>query len=102
MNCHGDNKEKKDAHKHSAWKHMIHMAICCGLPIVVIAALPLIAKISPRASGILVWIAPFLCPIMMITMLPMMFGHNKKDDCHENSNVKHDNDNHLELNKATE
>lgn len=81
MSCHGDNKGNHESHSHSPLKHMLHMIICCGLPIIVISALPLIARYSPEAGGILGRIAPFLCPIMMLIMLPMMFMNNKKGSC---------------------
>ncbi len=100
MNCHGDNKGKQEANNHSPLKHMLHMAICCGLPILIIAALPLITKFSPGLGGTLAWIAPFLCPLMMLAMLPMMFGGNKKGSCCDNE--KQDNNKPLELNKSAE
>jgi len=81
MNCHGDNKEKKVTHKHSPLKHMLHMAVCCGLPIIIIGLLPIITKLSPSAGSVIGKITPFLCPIMMISMLPMMLGGNKKGSC---------------------
>ena len=76
MNCHGDNKEKQRSH--SPLKHMLHMLICCGLPIVIIGLLPFIARINPAAGGALGKIAPYLCPVMMLAMLPMMLGGSKK------------------------
>ncbi|MBU5483118.1 hypothetical protein KQI86_02190 [Clostridium sp. MSJ-11] len=84
MKCHGDNKENGEARKHSSFKHMLHMILCCGLPIVIILSLPLIARFSPKAAGMLGIIAPFICPLMMIFMLPMMFGKNKKGSCCSN------------------
>lgn len=102
MNCHGDNKGKQETHKHSALKHMLHMAICCGLPIIIIGSLPLITRFSPEAGGILGKIAPFLCPIMMIAMLPMMFRGGKKGSCCDDTSKNHDNDKQLELNKPIE
>ncbi|GAA0730140.1 hypothetical protein GCM10008905_31060 [Clostridium malenominatum] len=79
MKCHSDKK-------HSPLKHMLHMVLCCGLPIVILLSLPLIAKFSPSAAGVLRVIAPFICPLMMIFMLPMMLGGNKKGSCCDNSN----------------
>lgn len=102
MNCHEDNKEKQGTHKHSSLKHMLHMALCCGLPIVIIGFLPLIARYSPGLGGILGRIAPFLCPILMMLMLPMMLRGNKKGNCCDDKNEKHDNDKPLELNKSIE
>lgn len=88
MNCHEDNKGKQGVHNHSPLKHMLHMVICCGLPIVIIASLPLIYKFSPGAAKTLGVIAPFLCPIMMIGMLPMMLGgsRSKKESCCDDKN----------------
>lgn len=102
MNCHGDNKAKQGAHKHSAMKHMLHMALCCGLPIVIIGALPLITRLSPAAAGILGRIAPFLCPLMMLAMLPMMFAGSKKGSCCEDANENQADNKPLELNKSAE
>lgn len=79
MNCHEDKKQ--GTHKHSPLKHMLHMVICCGLPIIVIALLPFIAKLSPNAGSVIGRVTPFLCPIMMIFMMPMMMRSNKKDTC---------------------
>ena len=81
MNCHGDNKEKQGNHKHSPLKHMLHMAICCGLPIIVIGLLPVITRFSPSAGNVIGKVAPFLCPIMMIFMMPMMMRGSKKGSC---------------------
>ena len=85
MNCHDDNKNAKGAHNHSPLKHMLHMILCCGLPIVVLALLPIISGFSPAAGNVVSKIAPFLCPIMMISMLLMMFGGNKNKSCCSNA-----------------
>jgi len=84
MNCHKDNKESNETHKHSPLKHMLHMVLCCGLPIVIIGLLPFIARFSPGTSKMLAVITPFLCPLMMLLMIPMMMGGNKKKSCCEN------------------
>jgi hypothetical protein len=78
------------------------MALCCGLPIIIIGALPLITRFSPGAGGILLRIAPFICPIMMISMMLMMFRGNKKGSCCSDANESHDNDKPLELDKSLE
>lgn len=98
MNCHGNNKENHKGHNHSPLKHMLHMILCCGLPIVIVGFLPLISRISPNAGSFVTKIVPFLCPIMMIGMIPMMFGGNKKSSCCENK----DETKALELNKTVE
>lgn len=93
MNCHEDRKENKGSHNHSPLKHMLHMALCCGLPILIIGLLPVITKFSPGAAKLLGGIAPFICPLMMFAMIPMMLGGRKKESCcdhtkDENTNTK--------------
>jgi hypothetical protein len=84
MNCH-ENKEKKTSQGHNPMKHMLHMILCCGLPIVIVGLLPLITKVSPGAAGVVSRIVPYLCPIMMISMMVMMIGGNKRKDCCSNT-----------------
>jgi len=81
MICHGNSKNEKGSHNHSLLKHMLHMAICCGLSIIIVGALPIIARFSPAAAGIIGMITPFLCPIMMLLMLPVMLRGDKKTNC---------------------
>lgn len=90
MNCHENNKEtqeNQETHNHSPLKHILHMIICCGLPIIVLAFLPVITRLSPGTGRIVSVIAPFLCPIMMISMMFMMCGGKKKNCC-ENKDKK--------------
>lgn len=83
MNCH----ENKGTHKHSPLKHMLHMILCCGLPVLIFASLPFISKVNLGVSRVLSIIVPFICPIMMIGMIPMMLGmgNNKKSSCCKNN-----------------
>ena len=84
MKCCDDKQEEQGVKKHSPIKHMLHMVICCGLPILIIGFLPFIARFSPRISIILGFIAPFICPLMMGGMMFMIFkgnGHKKKPTC---------------------
>lgn len=99
MSCHGNNKENNGAHNHghSPLKHMLHMILCCGLPIVIIGLLPFIARFSPGAGRVLGWIAPFLCPIMMLMMLPMMFRGNKGRSCCEGKEESNNESKPLEI-----
>ena len=102
MNCHGDNKEKKSNHNHSPIKHILHMVLCCGLPIVILGLLPFISKLSPGVAGVLGLIAPFICPIMMGIVMFTMFGGKKKSNCCDNRNEKNDHIKSLEINKPVE
>lgn len=77
------NKKNSNSKEHSPMKHMIHMILCCGLPIVIIALLPFIAGFSPAMAGLLGVIAPFICPVMMGGMMIMMFRSNKHSCCDE-------------------
>lgn len=94
MNCHRNNEDKKQTHNHNPLKHMLHMIICCGLPIVIVGILPLIAKYNSNLSNILARVTPFLCPIMMVSMLVMMLVRNKKTGCC--SDTKHNDQNSKE------
>ena len=68
---HNDAKTSKCSHKN----HFLHLALCCGLPLLLLVGLPLVGY-----QGILLSIAPFICPIMMFVMMPMMMkGHNHKE-----------------------
>jgi hypothetical protein len=99
MNFHRNNKDNQGSHNHSPLKHMLHMVLCCGLPIVVLAALPLITRFSTGAGSAISKIVPFICPIMMVGMMAMMFGNNKKSSCCDKTN---DDNKSLELNKTIE
>ncbi|MBU3114848.1 hypothetical protein [Clostridium lacusfryxellense] len=86
MNYNEDKKGKQSNGKHSPLKHMLHMAICCGLPITILFSLPLIIKASPSIGSVVLRILPFICPVMMIFMIPMMMRGSKKGSCCDNTN----------------
>jgi hypothetical protein len=61
------------------------MVLCCGAPILLLIVISLLganfAGLKIALSGAL----PFICPIMMLIMMPMMFMRNKNSgECHEN------------------
>lgn len=77
--CKNDNDENRKKPVHNHKRHMLHIALCCGLPLALIFVLPLIGY-----KGFLTTIAPFICPIMMLIMVPMMLRGNG-DSSHSNS-----------------
>ena len=79
MNCHGNNKNEENK-KHNPMKHMLMMVLCCGLPLLIIVALPFI-NIGGGFKAAIGGIAPFICPIMMVFMMWMMFKDRKHGDC---------------------
>ncbi|BCN29577.1 hypothetical protein [Anaeromicropila herbilytica] len=88
MNFNKENKEQRRMHIHNPINHLIHMILCCGLPILIVFSLPLISRYSPALSGLLGIIAPFICPIMMGGMMIMMFRKKDMKCC---KNTKDDN-----------
>ena len=90
MNCCGkkenENKESgitSDPVQESKMKHKGHMshmwmmALCCGVPIVILIIMPLLG--ISLFKGALLGIVPFICPIMMMIMMPMMMRKNNCD-----------------------
>ncbi|GAA0751715.1 hypothetical protein [Clostridium sartagoforme] len=85
MNCHRGNNESKSDVKHNNFKYLLHMILCCGLPIIIVSLLPIISKVFPKISGLLGLIAPFICPLMMLSMVIMMSRGKKKNCCGNDS-----------------
>ena len=79
MNCHGNNKNGENK-KHNPIKHMLMMVLCCGLPFILVAILPFL-NIRGGFKAALTGIAPFICPLMMLIMIPMMFKGMKHGNC---------------------
>ncbi len=82
MNCHGknDHNGQEGSGKKSHWSHLLMMVLCCGAPALVLLLLPVVAKVgSPETAKVLAGVAPFLCPLIMVLMIPMMFKGNKSD-----------------------
>ncbi|HEY5562354.1 MAG TPA: hypothetical protein VIK72_11485 [Clostridiaceae bacterium] len=71
--------------KHGPMNHMLMMVICCGLPVLLLIALPFIGIFGAGFKLTLGTIIPFLCPVMMLLMIPMMLKSNKngKSCCDE-------------------
>ena len=81
MHHHESKEEKSGTHKHSPLHHMIHMIICCGLPILIIVSIPFIAKYNLGLATSLGVIAPFIYPIRIGGMMLTMLGGKKKETC---------------------
>ncbi|MFT8502545.1 MAG: hypothetical protein ABF702_11525 [Lacticaseibacillus paracasei] len=90
MNCcnhdsghsNGDNQNGKKGHAGGHIGHLLMMALCCGAPLILLLVIPLLGTSLPGVKAVLLFILPFICPIMMIGMLPMMFMRRKHDDNH--------------------
>lgn len=101
MNCCKNDHENHENHhrqKKGHSSHMLMMVLCCGLPLLLLASLPLISRFFPGAYGTIALIIPFLCPLMM---LPMMLGGmiNKKNPESQKDLVKSvEKTNHSETN----
>ncbi len=99
MNCHGNHNDSGNNQnkKHKGHlSHMLMMALCCGAPIIILLLVPFLINNGGAAiAKPLATIAPFICPIMMVFMIPMMLkGHSskssQKDECHEEESGKTD------------
>lgn len=79
MNCHGthDNNNKQNKKQKGHFPHMLMMALCCGAPIIILSIVPFLMNNGGSAiAKPLGAIAPFICPVMMVFMIPMMLkGH---------------------------
>lgn len=80
--------KSKGKKEHSPIRHMLHMVLCCGLPVVILSFLPVIYRVSPALAGLLGMITPFICPIMMGLMMFMMFRGRDKHSCCDNSKTE--------------
>lgn len=78
MNC--DGNKNKESKKHNPIKHMLMMVLCCGLPFLIVSVLPFI-NIGGGFKAVITGIAPFICPLMMLLMIPMMFKGMKNGGC---------------------
>ena len=80
--CDGNNKNEGSGqeHKHkSHFSHMWMMLLCCGAPVMLLIMLPLISSLNPGIRNPLASIIPFICPVMMVMMIPMMLKGNKSN-----------------------
>lgn len=80
--CNGNHQHKEDRHEghRGHLSHIWMMLLCCGAPVLILLLLPAIRAVIPGAGNVVNKIIPFLCPLMMFMMLPMMFRRNKADE----------------------
>lgn len=99
--CQGNDNHNKNNHKGHGKGHMGHMLmmiLCCGVPVILLLLLPLLSNVFPGSNGVLSRIIPFICPLMMIAMLPTMFRKDKGNT----ENSPYDNNKQLEETKQKE
>jgi hypothetical protein len=78
-----EHEKKEKSGSHTSVKHMLLMVLCCGLPILLIGILPFLKIGNAGFKVTLASIIPFLCPIMMLFMIPMMLkGSKEGNSCH--------------------
>lgn len=82
MNCHDNKNSNNKSHSHSPIKHLFHMILCCAAPILIVAVLPFL-RINSGLRAAIAGITPFICPIMMFLMIPMMLKGMGKDASHD-------------------
>jgi len=80
--CNNKNNNSNNGHSHHMWM----MILCCGAPILLLLIISLLGTNFTGIRVILAGILPFVCPIMMIIMIPMMFMKRKGNGkCHEDN-----------------
>lgn len=66
-------------HHNGHRSHLRMMALCCGLPILLLLLLPFIGNMIPGTQGTLARIVPFLCPVLMVFMMFSMMKNNRQE-----------------------
>ncbi|MBZ4646623.1 MAG: hypothetical protein PWR27_165 [Petroclostridium sp.] len=90
MNCHGNHNHKGNNGEHNHKGHMSHMwlmILCCAIPLVLLLLLPLLKINNPAIQGLLSGAVFFLCPLMHLFMLPMMFRKDKNKEENHNHHL---------------
>ena len=80
MSCHDNNATKSNGNAHKGhFLHMILMALCCIIPLVLLAVLPFLKIGNTALSSTLRGAALLICPLMMVFMMLPAFGNKKND-----------------------
>jgi len=69
------NNNAKKGHLHHMWM----MILCCGAPILLLGVISLWGTSYSGSKAVLAGALPFICPIMMIAMIAMMFRKDNGD-----------------------
>lgn len=65
------------------------MVLCCGTPLLLLLIISLLGTGFSGTKVFFIGALPFICPIMMLIMMPMMFiQKNGSGDCHEQTSVE--------------
>ncbi|MGE4284957.1 MAG: hypothetical protein AB7G87_14785, partial [Clostridia bacterium] len=85
VKCHETQNNNNNNEGHSHKGHMSHMwlmVLCCAIPLLLLFALPLLKVNNPNLKGLLSGAIFFLCPLLHLLMMPLMFrkDKNKKED----------------------
>jgi hypothetical protein len=84
-NCHGNNSDNNKGNKHKGHlSHMLMMILCCGAPMLLLFLITILGRSNFGISGFFSRILPFLCPLMMLLMLPMMLKKDKGNKSNQN------------------
>lgn len=85
-NNHENGNEGTQVKKHKGhMSHLLMMILCCGAPLLILLFLPVISNnVSPNQRNLLITLVPFVCPVMMMFMMPMMRKGNKEKQVEHN------------------
>jgi hypothetical protein len=79
MNCHGNNEnnQSKGNHKKGHILHILLMILCCAIPLLLFFVLPIFNIDNANLKNFMSGAILFLCPLMHLLMMPLMFGKDK-------------------------
>ncbi|OPX42467.1 hypothetical protein CLHUN_35920 [Ruminiclostridium hungatei] len=81
MNCHGNHNNNQNKKHKGHMSHMLIMALCCGAPLILLLVVSFLINNGGAAiARPLAAIAPFICPVMMVFMIPMMLKGHKNNN----------------------
>ncbi len=82
FNKNSNNAKDNERNGHNPLKHLGMMGVCCLLPIIIIAILPLLKINNAGANVFISGLSSLICPIMMgVMMFSMLRGDKHKGCC---------------------